>query len=78
MSLTVLLDLDDTLLGNVTDDFIPHYMTALADYFDFAPGIKVSRILSHAVYAMTISKSPAKTLADAFDASTCSARRKCS
>ena len=42
MSLTILLDLDDTLLGNSMDTFLPAYMQALGEYLaPYAPPEKM-------------------------------------
>jgi len=67
MTLTVLLDLDDTLLGDVTDQFIPQYIHTLSNYFNFAPVNNVTKSLAEAIDAMTLNSSPGITLEGAFD-----------
>lgn len=69
MTITVLLDLDDTLLGNVTDQFIPRYTQALSNYFNFAPVNIVNKSLSDAINAMLLNDSAGVTLEQAFDRS---------
>ncbi len=69
MTITVLLDLDDTLLGNVTDQFIPRYTQALSNYFNFAPVNIVNKSLANAINAMLLNDSAGVTLEQAFDRS---------
>jgi FMN phosphatase YigB (HAD superfamily) len=69
MNKTLLLDLDNTLLTNNTDSFIPAYLQALANrmssYID--PKFLIKTLLS-ATNAMTQNQQPDLTLMDVFDA----------
>ena len=67
VSLTLLLDLDDTLLENSMAEFLPAYLreisTYLADYVD--PAIMVNALLT-GTHAMLVNQNPDCTLADVF------------
>lgn len=68
MSLTLLLDLDDTLLGNEINGFVKAYFHALNQAL--SPHIDSSRLmhsLQTAVTAMLAKSTPQKTLEEAFD-----------
>ncbi len=69
MSLTLLLDLDDTLLNSNMDAFIPAYFkalsTTLADMV--APETMLSALMG-GTKAMALNKDPALTLREVFDA----------
>lgn len=70
MSLTLLLDLDDTLLQNDIDVFLPHYLKALSvhlsDRFD---GDELVRKLLAATRQMVYNTNPRFTAEEAFDRS---------
>lgn len=70
MSLTLLLDLDDTLLQNDIDVFLPHYLKALSvhlsDRFD---GEELVRKLLAATRQMVHNTNPRFTAEEAFDQS---------
>jgi FMN phosphatase YigB (HAD superfamily) len=70
MTLTLLLDLDDTLLGNSMDTFIPAYLQSLSDFLSpfISQDIFVPTLLS-GTQAMLDNNSPDKTLKAAFDQS---------
>ena len=68
MNLTLLLDLDDTLLSNDMDTFIPAYLQALSDHL--APHIQAKRlapVMMTATGNMFKNTSPNRTLKEAFD-----------
>ncbi len=69
MSLTLLLDLDDTLLNTNLDVFVPAYFQALGAHLadHIAPEIML-RALVGGMNAMNVNENPAQTLMDAFDA----------
>lgn len=68
MSLTLLVDLDNTLLGNDMDTFIPAYLGALGAYLAdrVAPENMVANMLA-ATQQMMENNSPKRTLKAAFD-----------
>lgn len=69
MSLTLLIDLDNTLLTNSVETFVPAYMKALSDYM--APFINPDRFfgaLLAATRKMLQNRDPECYLKDAFDA----------
>ena len=70
MTFTLLLDLDDTLLGNNTDIFIPAYTKALADDLSHLhpPELLIEKLFA-AVRLMIENRSPARTLKQVFDTS---------
>lgn len=68
MTLTLLLDLDDTLLGNSMDTFIPAYLQSLSSYL--APSIPPENLvpaLLAGTQAMLEDNTPDKTLKETFD-----------
>ena len=69
MSLTLLLDLDDTLLDTNLDVFMPAYFQALSQHLaeHSAPGIML-RALITGVNRMNESEDPTRTLEEIFDA----------
>ena len=70
MKPTLLLDLDDTLLGNDIDDFLPHYLGAfsreVAAYVDPDHFVKT---LMAGTNAMVTNRRPNCTLQEVFEAS---------
>jgi FMN phosphatase YigB (HAD superfamily) len=68
MTLTLLVDLDDTLLGNQMESFIPAYLGALGQYLSdrVAPEKMVATMLA-ATGQMAANKDPRKTLKQVFD-----------
>ncbi len=70
MSLTLLLDLDDTCLGNSMDTFIPAYMQALGDHLsDFIPPEDLASALMSSTQDMFQNTRPDRTLKQVFDQS---------
>ena len=67
MSLTVLFDLDDTLLSNNIDTFIPGYLKALGKTLAELTSNQVIQPLLAATQKMSESNSPEKTLEQIFD-----------
>jgi len=68
MTLTLLLDLDDTLLGNSMDTFIPAYLQALCDHLaPLIPAEKLVSTLLSGTQAMLDNNFPDKTLKEVFD-----------
>ncbi|MEN4098468.1 MAG: DinB family protein [Anaerolineaceae bacterium] len=67
MTLTVLLDLDDTLLINDLAAFLPAYLQALGGYLDEFPLDETIRQIEAATWQMQQNKDPSKTLEDVFD-----------
>jgi FMN phosphatase YigB (HAD superfamily) len=69
MSLTLLLDLDDTLLDTNLDAFMPAYFRALSGHLakHSAPGTML-RVLIEGVNLMNESEDPTRTLEEIFDA----------
>lgn len=69
MSLTLLLDLDDTLLNTNLHAFMPAYFQALADHVcGRIPSDKFLRALIGGVTRMNDNEDPRKTLREVFDA----------
>ncbi len=68
MTLTLLVDLDDTLLGNKMETFIPAYLGALGKYLSdrVAPEKMVATMLA-ATRQMMVNNDPRQTLKQAFD-----------
>lgn len=67
MSLTVLIDLDDTLLLNFSSAVMPAYLKALSHYIpDVAPDLLLKELMS-ATKKMMQNKSPKFTLEQVFD-----------
>jgi len=70
MSLTLLLDLDDTCLGNSMDTFIPAYLQALGDHLsDFIPPENLTTALLSSTQDMFQNTRPDLTLKQVFDQS---------
>ena len=68
MTLTLLFDLDDTLLGNSMDSFIPAYLSSLCEHLSpYLPADKLVSSLISGTQAMLDKSSPAGTLKDTFD-----------
>lgn len=64
---TVLLDLDDTLLRNSTEHFLPAYMFSLSNALtDFAPAEEIVSLVMNAIQAMQDNANPTITNEDAF------------
>lgn len=64
---TILLDLDDTLLKNSTDQFLPAYMFSLSNALsDFAPAEEIVILVMNAIQAMQDNNNPAITNENAF------------
>lgn len=69
MTLTLLLDLDDTLLGNDMGVFIPAYLQALGESLKpYVPPETLIPALLDATQAMLLNKSPDRTLQQVFEA----------
>ena len=69
MSLTVLFDLDDTLLSNNIDVFLPAYLKALGKYLgSIYPADVLIKELLAATGEMVSNRDPRLTLEEAFDA----------
>ncbi len=68
MNLTLLIDLDDTLLSNSTDTFIPAYLSALGNYLESFgnPEILITTLLK-ATNVMMNNDHPNMTLKESFD-----------
>jgi FMN phosphatase YigB (HAD superfamily) len=67
MSLTVLFDLDDTLLFTNMDKFLPAYFNALSKYLShLAPKEKIIQQIQFAVRKMAANQNPAKLLKQIF------------
>jgi FMN phosphatase YigB (HAD superfamily) len=68
MSLTLLFDLDDTLLDTNLDAFIPAYFQALSSYLaDRVPASDMLRALISGTHLMNESEDPTRTLKEVFD-----------
>jgi FMN phosphatase YigB (HAD superfamily) len=68
MNLTLLLDLDDTCLGNSMDTFIPAYLQALGEYVtEFISPEELLPVLLSSIRQMVDNNSPDRTLKQAFD-----------
>lgn len=69
MTLTLLLDLDDTLLGNHMDTFLPAYLQALSGHLSevIVPGQMIATLLA-ATRRMIENQDPNCTLQEVFDA----------
>jgi FMN phosphatase YigB (HAD superfamily) len=68
MSLTLLLDLDDTLLVNTASVFIPAYINLLTEYLgEKLSNQNIQPALLSAVKQMSENTDPAKTLEECFD-----------
>jgi HAD superfamily hydrolase (TIGR01549 family) len=69
MTLTVLLDLDDTLLANDMNKFLPAYLQALSSFLDDLPPNETIRQVMMATRQMERNRDPSRTLEEVFDAS---------
>jgi FMN phosphatase YigB (HAD superfamily) len=67
MTLTILFDLDDTLLSNNMDNFLPHYLKALSQELAPLPADKVIQYLMAGTQKMLDKHTPAETLEQVFD-----------
>ncbi len=68
MTLTLLLDLDDTLLSNDMETFVPAYLQALAGHLqDTVPPEQMLRTLMTATLQMQENRRPDRTLKQTFD-----------
>jgi len=69
MNLTLLLDLDDTLLDSSTDIFLPAYFQALSDFLadQVAPDVMLSALMA-GTRKMMANTDPSRTLQQVFDA----------
>jgi HAD superfamily hydrolase (TIGR01549 family) len=68
LTLTLLIDLDNTLLGNGMDTFIPAYLKSLGDYISkLVPSEEMIPVMLAATQKMFDNDNPAKTLKDVFD-----------
>ena len=67
MSLTVLIDLDDTLISNDIDRFLPAYLNCLSSYLPEWPTEKVIGELMAGTQKMRKKKLPGQTLSEVFD-----------
>ena len=69
MALTLLFDLDDTLLGTNLDAFVPAYFQALANHLApyVSPEVMLPALMS-GTQRMMASKDPTRTLREVFDA----------
>ena len=69
MNLTLLLDLDNTLLDSNVDDFVPVYFQALSDFLkEHVHPDKMISALMAGTSKMMFSNDPSKTLQQVFDA----------
>ncbi len=69
MSITVLLDLDDTLLANDIDKFLPVYLKALTQNLSMLPPKDVVQHLMAATEKMSANRQGDRTLEQVFDSS---------
>jgi FMN phosphatase YigB (HAD superfamily) len=69
MKLTVCIDLDDTLLGDVTVRFLPGYIKALSRFMDVVPPEELEAQLLNSTQMMLQKDEPDNTLEETFDAS---------
>jgi FMN phosphatase YigB (HAD superfamily) len=68
MTLTLLIDLDDTLLGNKMEIFIPAYLHALGEYLvDYVSHEKIVATMLAATQCMFNNNRPDRTLKGVFD-----------
>lgn len=68
MSLTVLTDLDNTLLSNDMERFLPAYLKKLSSYLPEWPAEKIIKELLAGTNRMIAKNTPANTLEQSFDA----------
>jgi len=68
MNLTLLIDLDDTLLPDSTEKFLPIYLNALSNHLsDLAPPEQVQGLLLAATYETMKNTDPGVTIKQVFD-----------
>lgn len=68
MTITVLIDLDDTLLANKMESFLPKYLGGLKQYLDqFNPAVDVPTAVLEGTRQMLLNNDPGKTLEESFD-----------
>jgi FMN phosphatase YigB (HAD superfamily) len=68
MKLTLLLDMDDTLLANSIDTFVPAYLQLLSRHVGpLAGGNELPKHLLKATQAMLVKRAPGETLESVFD-----------
>ena len=67
MKLTVLLDLDDTLLSNNMEIFVPHYLEALSQYINTVSPEDLAMHIMVGTQLMIAKQTPAQTLEQVFD-----------
>ncbi len=68
MNKTLLIDLDDTLIGNNMDRFIPAYLGKLGEHLAaYTPPTKMAQVMLAATQKMFENKQPNRTLKEAFD-----------
>jgi len=70
MTLTLLLDLDDTLLASGTDQFVTSYLSKLGAFIGRAAGLPAERVIQEclaATRAMQLNCLPDQTLKEVFD-----------
>ena len=66
--MTVLFDLDDTLLGNDVDSFLKGYLKEITSQFPEVPSDLFAHELLSATGKMIANQEPEKTLEEVFDA----------
>jgi HAD superfamily hydrolase (TIGR01549 family) len=69
MTLTALLDLDDTLLISDMNKFLPAYLQALGSFLEDFPAEETIRQVMIAIRRMEMNRDPSKTLEKVFDES---------
>ena len=69
MTITVLLDLDDTLLSNNMEIFVPNYLKALSQHINTASPENLARAVMKGTEMMLEKQTPALTLEKLFDSS---------
>jgi len=67
MKLLVLIDLDDTLLSNDINGFVPVYFQALRNYVSSVPGDLLIKQILYATQKMVEKNTPSQTLEHTFD-----------
>ena len=67
MKLTVLLDLDDTLLSNNMETFVPHYLKKLSQHINTVSPENLGRHIMTGTQMMIDKQSPAQTLEQVFE-----------
>ena len=67
MKMTVMLDLDDTLLGGVLEHFMPAYLEALGQVFSPDDPHRSVNWVGKAIWQMMDNQDPSLTMEDVFD-----------